>query len=440
MSLTITATDSGGLSASTKFTLQTPGNQPPTGSVSIDDMTPEVNQTLNVRQTLNDPDGLGAISYQWQAGGVTVGRGASYTVTDLDVGSALKVTAFYTDGAGKTESLASVPTQAVTRPVLPTYSLSVNSTAVNEGDTVVVRLATTQLPANSRVAFSLSGTISGADVIGGQMPEAAFYTGTDGTASLRLGLVADSLTEGSETLTLTLSDAPGQSLTLNVADTSRALVNHAPSGSVLIQGQAVVRQTLTANQTLQDADGLGVVTYTWQAGSAVLGKGERYTLKASDAGKTISLVAHYTDGLGTAEQMSSAPTVPVTTVVKPILLQGTAKNDKWQGTVNAEAYDGLGGNDTLSGLTGNDTLYGNSGNDKLDGGVGNDSLDGGDGEDTVLYDRNKNDYKATYDSDSQQWMIEDTDPEGEGSDVLTAIEIIGFADGDVQLVGLSAGW
>lgn len=75
---------------------------------------------------------------------------------------------------------------------------------------------------------------------------------------------------------------------------------------MVIKGQAVVGQTLTASQTLQDADGLGVITYTWQAGSAVLGQGERYPLKASDAGKTISLVARYTETRMTTRQPTTA--------------------------------------------------------------------------------------------------------------------------------------
>jgi hypothetical protein len=58
----------------------------------------------------------------------------------------------------------------------------------------------------------------------------------------------------------------------------------------------------------------------------------------------------------------------------------------------------------------------------------------------VNYARNKLDYKVTYDPDSQQWMVEDTDPDGEGSDVLTDIEAMSFADGEVSLVGLSVGW
>ena len=385
LTLNITATDSGGLAASTALTLTTPGNQPPGGAIVLDDGTPVVGQTLAFSQTLNDADGLGTLGYQWLAGGVTVGTGTRYTVTALDVGSRLQVTAFYTDGAGNAESVSSALTEAVTNPPLPTYALSTDRTAVNEGETVVVRLATTNLPANSRVAFAWSGTLNGADVVGGQLPEAAFYVGADGKASFRLGLLADSLTEGAETLTLSLTDAPGQSLSLSVADTSRsALVNHPATGAVLIQGQAVVGQILTASQTLQDADGLGSIGYRWQSGTTLLGTGERYTVKAGDAGKSITLVASYTDKLGFAEQVSSPATAAVSAVVKPSIQQGTARNDKFPGTANADAYDGLGGNDTLSGLTGDDTLLGNTGNDKLDGGVGNDQLDGGAGADTLL--------------------------------------------------------
>ena len=61
-------------------------NDPPTGSVTIDDTTPAEDQTLTASNTLADADGLGAITYTWQAdnagfstGVVTVGTGSTFT-------------------------------------------------------------------------------------------------------------------------------------------------------------------------------------------------------------------------------------------------------------------------------------------------------------------------------------------------------------------------
>ena len=63
-------------------------------------------------------------------------------------------------------------------------------------------------------------------------------------------------------------------------------------------------QTLTASNTLADADGLGTISYQWQAAMAWTSAGlpaPRYVLTEADVGKLITVVASYTDGQGTAE-------------------------------------------------------------------------------------------------------------------------------------------
>ena len=84
--------------------------------------------------------------------------------------------------------------------------------------------------------------------------------------------------------------------------------NHAPAGNVTIKGIASQGKILTAANTLMDADGLGTIGYTWKTGATVLGSGNTYTLKAADVGKTLTVTASYTDGLGNKESVSSAAT------------------------------------------------------------------------------------------------------------------------------------
>ncbi len=91
-------------------------------------------------------------------------------------------------------------------------------------------------------------------------------------------------------------------------------INDAPAGSVTISGTATQGQTLTALNTLADADGLGAITYTWMASGATVGIGATYTLKQSDVGKAITVTASYTDGGGTAESVKSAATAAVANV------------------------------------------------------------------------------------------------------------------------------
>lgn len=66
-------------------------------------------------------------------------------------------------------------------------------------------------------------------------------------------------------------------------------------------------------------------------------------------------------------------------------LLGGNDSDTIRGGAGADAIDGGGGNDLLAGQGGNgDTLLGGSGDDTLDGGAGNDFLYGGDGNDQLI--------------------------------------------------------
>jgi Ca2+-binding RTX toxin-like protein len=216
-----------------------------------------------------------------------------------------------------------------------------------------------------------------------------------------------------------------------VSDVTGAPVNHAPSGAVTIDGTAVEGQVLSASHTLDDADGLGTVSYQWQAGGVDIAgaTGDSFTLTAAQVGKPITVVASYTDGGGAQES-----------VVSNVIASG---NDTLNGTAGADTLAGGAGNDTytvnvagdlvvekagegtdlvkvalVSGsytltanveratvtstgavslvgnaldnvLTGNaaaNTLTGNAGNDTLDGLAGADKLTGGTGNDTYVVD------------------------------------------------------
>ncbi|MCK0505535.1 DUF4347 domain-containing protein [Aromatoleum anaerobium] len=93
-----------------------------------------------------------------------------------------------------------------------------------------------------------------------------------------------------------------------------ANVNDAPSGSVTITGTARLGQTLTATNKLVDSDGLGTISYQWQAaGSNISGAtGSTLLLGQAQVGKAITVVASYTDGMGTAESKASVATAAVT--------------------------------------------------------------------------------------------------------------------------------
>ena len=92
--------------------------------------------------------------------------------------------------------------------------------------------------------------------------------------------------------------------------------NNEPTGLPTITGTAQVGQTLTANTSgIGDADGLGTFAYQWIRGAAanIAGAtGLTYRPVAADVGATLKVRVSWTDGAGTAESLTSAPTAPVT--------------------------------------------------------------------------------------------------------------------------------
>ena len=104
--------------------------------------------------------------------------------------------------------------------------------------------------------------------------------------------------------------------------------NFEPAGSVSITGTLTQGETLTAGNSLTDADGMGSVSYQWQADGVDISGATGVTLILAEGqvGATISVVASYTDANGTAESVSSTATAAVANVNDPgvITISGTA--------------------------------------------------------------------------------------------------------------------
>jgi len=116
---------------------------------------------------------------------------------------------------------------------------------------------------------------------------------------------------------LTYSVVDGQGGILAASQTfNLAPVNDAPTGAVSIAGFAEQGQVLTADNTLADVDGLGEVAYQWQADGVDIegATSNTLTLAQAQVGQAISVLARYTDGLGTPEEVRSDVTSPVANV------------------------------------------------------------------------------------------------------------------------------
>lgn len=120
----------GAASASGSTTVSIAGvNDASTGKVAISG-TAAQGQTFTASNTLHDPDGDGAVTYQWQAssdGGqwTNLAKGATLALAPAQVGKQIRVLAQYTDGGGTAESVASAATNPVTLPP-PTVTITDN--------------------------------------------------------------------------------------------------------------------------------------------------------------------------------------------------------------------------------------------------------------------------------------------------------------------------
>ena len=111
---------------------------------------------------------------------------------------------------------------------------------------------------------------------------------------------------------------------------------------------------------------------------------------------------------------------------------GDASDDYlYERLISIENVVGSYHSDILIGDSGNNKLSGSNGDDLLSGGHGNDTLIGGSGYNTAVYDGNISDYTVTQSEvDLGTWIVTGID----GTDTLTGIQVIQYADGKENLV------
>lgn len=290
-----------GTTESNNYAVATVVNNAPTGGVTISG-TPVQGGVLTAANTLADGDGLGPITYQWQADGIAIGGATTGTLTlaEAQVGKAITVVASYVDGVGVAEAVASAATAPVANvDDAPTGSVTIGGT-VAEGQ--VLTAANTLADADGLGIIGYQWQVDGADIIGAT---GNLLTLTAVHVGKAIGVVASYV------------DGHGKAESVSATPTAPvANLNDAPTGAVTITGILQQGQLLTAANTLGDADGLGTIGYRWQAdGTDIAGAtAGTFTLTEQQVGKVITVVAHYTDGHGTAETVTAAPTGVVANV------------------------------------------------------------------------------------------------------------------------------
>ena len=298
-------------------------NDAPTGTVTIAGLSKQ-GQILTVSNTLGDIDGLGTVSYKWYADDVLIpiATDSTLTLAKAQTGKKITVKASYTDGGGTLESVSSNSTSLVEiSNNLPIGDVIVEGT-IAQGETLK---AYNNLKDDdgmpSEVSYqwladgkSIFGVVDSTFVIGqGQVGKIiavrADYTDNLGNKESVISTkYAAKITYGPNGIPLSPVVDEG-----TVSPPIAGNTNDLPTGVVSIVGRATEDVALSLNNTLADADGLGVMNYLWlRDGAAISGAtSPSYKLTQTDVSKSISVKVSYIDKEGTTESVISSETSKV---------------------------------------------------------------------------------------------------------------------------------
>ena len=371
LSLKVTATDTGGLSASADFTVNVANvNDAPLVATALDSQnaTEDASWSYTIpASTFSDVDVGDSLSYSATlADGSTlpswltfdaVTRTFSGTPQNADVGSlSLKVTA--TDATGAAVSSSFDVTVANTNDAPTATNLSAAETYTEDTTLNLVDIVATDIDsANISVTLILSNAAAGSLSTGSSGAVSSTYDAFTGvwsasgaTADVNSLLAALTFTPSANfnadfSIATSVSDGTAPPVT-GVKNFTGVAINDAPMGEVVITGTAKQNETLSVSNSLDDVDGLGVIGYQWTADGMAIAGATASTLVLTEAqvGKAISVVASYTDGQGNVESVTSSATVAVAAALTNYV--GTTGADRLSGTTGADQLVGLAGNDT----------------------------------------------------------------------------------------------
>ena len=273
-------------------------NDAPTGNVTVSG-DPTVSHVLSASSAnLADEDVVGAVSYQWKRGGnfIAGATDATYTLVTADAGTAVKVTASYTDGQGTPESVDSSEVTASAASVTLSGTAAEDQTLSYSSDLQGTLSQQWKRNGNVNLGTGLTHTLTQADV--------------------------------GATITVTVSsDVAGVSSVTSGASATVSNVNDAPTGTVTVSGDPTVSHVLSVSDTLADEDVMGAVSYQWKRNGDIIADAtaSTYTLVTADTNNQVKVTASYTDGQGTPESVDSSE---VTASAASVTLSGTAAEDQ----------------------------------------------------------------------------------------------------------------
>jgi len=265
---------------------------------------------------------------------------------------------------------------------VPTYSLSSNSTSVNEGASATFTLTTTNVASGTSIPYTLSG-INATDVSGGLLT-GSVTVNSSGVATISVGIVADSLTEGTETLTVT---AQSKTASITIADTSTTPVVTTFDVAVSDKPWGSLYQAFNAGNpghSNQQTGSIISLSGYLQVSETINGNGTSGVLKVTNNHIAIVLDddcnSHFTN--------QNMPRISGVSRIE--LANGDNLVDLTSTRYSLGDITIVGGKDA-------DIIWSSSGNDTLIGGLGKNTLYGGAGKDQFVFNVALNDASTIMD-------------------------------------------
>jgi hypothetical protein len=134
-----------------------------------------------------------------------------------------------------TSGLTYIPSTVPTVTATPTYSLFSNQATVNEGSSATFTLTTTNVASGTALTYSLSG-VSSSDLTSGSL-SGTVTIGSNGTGTITIPIAADNLTEGSESVTVTVQGATASTFIADTSTTLKPTYSLTPAATSVNEGE-----------------------------------------------------------------------------------------------------------------------------------------------------------------------------------------------------------
>ena len=309
---------------------------------------------------------------------------------------------------------------------------SVNN--VDEGKSILFTFKTHKSEEDKQYTYTLSG-ISSLDIASNELSGKTIIN-SDGEATFTIEIRADKVTEGTETLTLSIGE---KTKSISINDTSKTpspptiALPRSTNSAIFLMMEDISVPTLTINENITS-----VYTYTadeevtWSlSGSAASATDyTKFTIDSSTGDLTFNTVPDHENPIDENGNNLYCLTINATDTDGE-----SSSQELWVLIWDVEnEYNYIYGSSTgtnsyekIEGTSGDDAIYGLEGLDNIEGKGGDDKIDGGSEFDVANYSGNFNDYSIT--RDGLTLIIKDNrSGSPDGTDTLTNVEDFWFSD------------